>query len=292
MFAIERYHQAGSIEDAVQLLQDSPEARLLAGGTDVLVRLREGHTEYRHLIDIHHIQELQQITLQGDGTLMVGAGVTCSQLIHSELVQQHIPVLAQAADMLGGPQVRNAATLGGNICNGAPSAENASPLLVLNAQVHIVGSEGERSLPVEDFYQGPGRVDLAPGELVTGFSISQNDYSRTGGDFSKYAMRNAMDIATIGCSVVCRMDGAQIDDIRIAFTVAAPVPTRCRTAEAICKGAVPSGALLRDLAAVVHEDLSPRNSWRASQAFRKHIISTLVQRVAANAIHKAGGALV
>ena len=291
MFAIENYQQAHSIEDAVQLLNENPEARLLAGGTDVLVRLREGHKQFSHLIDIHHLEELQQITLQDNGTLTIGAGVTCTQLIKSELIQQHIPVLAQAADMLGGPQVRNAATLGGNICNGAPSAENASPLLVLNTQVHVLGSEGERILPVEKFYQGPGRVDLSSGELVTGFSIHHEDYSNTGGDFSKYAMRNAMDIATIGCSVVCRMDENRIDDIRIAFTVAAPVPTRCRMAENICKGAVPGAALLHDLAAVVHEDLKPRDSWRASKAFRQHIISMLVQRVAANAINKAGGKL-
>ena len=291
MFGIKTYHQASSVQEAVYMLSNNPESRPLAGGTDILVRLREGHSGYGHLVDIHHLKELQNIALLEDGTLSLGSGISCSDLINSELVQTHTPVLAQAADMLGGPQVRNAATLGGNICNGAPSAENASPLLALDAVVKIAGPDGERTVPIEQFYKGPGKVDLHLGELVTSFDIPEAGYKNTGGEFCKYAMRNAMDIATIGCSAVCRMDGDIIEDLRIAFTVAAPVPTRCRTAENVCEGHRPSKAMLRDFSALVHKDLNPRESWRASKDFRQHIISTLAKRVTKKAIIKAGGTL-
>ncbi len=289
MFAIEKYHKAATVQETVELLSQNPEARLLAGGTDVLVKLREGHEQFKQLIDIHDVQELQSIELLDDGTLSIGAGVSCTRLIRSEIVQAHIPVLAQAANMLGGPQVRNAATLGGNICNGAPSAENASPLVVLDAQVNIVGPNGSRLVPITEFYLRPGKVDLEQSEVVTDFRIAKESYENTGGEFCKYAMRNAMDIATIGCSVICRMDEDKIEDLRIAYTVAAPVPTRCRAAEEMCKGQAPSKALLNDLARVVHEDLKPRDSWRASKDFRVHVISTLAERVTEKAIIRAGG---
>ncbi|MCL6270489.1 xanthine dehydrogenase FAD-binding subunit XdhB [Sansalvadorimonas sp. 2012CJ34-2] len=289
MFAIEKYHKAATVQETVELLSQNSEAHLLAGGTDVLVKLREGHEQFKQLIDIHDVQELQSIEMLDDGTLSIGAGVSCTRLIRSEIVQAHIPVLAQAANMLGGPQVRNAATLGGNICNGAPSAENASPLVVLDAQVNIVGPNGSRLVPITEFYLRPGKVDLEQNEIVTDFRIAKESYENTGGEFCKYAMRNAMDIATIGCSVICRMDEDRIEDLHIAYTVAAPVPTRCRTAEEMCKGQVPSKALLNDLAKVVHEDLKPRDSWRASKDFRVHVISTLAERVTEKAIIRAGG---
>ncbi|VTR30839.1 Nicotinate dehydrogenase FAD-subunit [Serratia fonticola] len=122
------YYRATSIDDAVRQLRRDPQARLIAGGTDVLIQLHHINGKYRHLVDIHGLNELNGIKLLPDGTLRIGSGTTFSQIIDSPLVQRHIPILAEAAATIAGPQVRNMATLGGNICNGATSADSASPL--------------------------------------------------------------------------------------------------------------------------------------------------------------------
>ena len=144
MFDMESYHKASTVEEAIQLLSQNPKAIPLAGGTDVLVRLHQRNPDYRHVVDIHDVAELKEITQAADGTIAVGSGATFSQLMAEPIIKDNIAVLAQGAASVGGPQVRNMATVGGNICNGAPSADSAAPLLVLNATVVLLGPQGER----------------------------------------------------------------------------------------------------------------------------------------------------
>ncbi|MBT7892936.1 MAG: xanthine dehydrogenase FAD-binding subunit XdhB, partial [Deltaproteobacteria bacterium] len=231
MFDFESYHVADTPEDAVKLLIENPNSRLLAGGTDILVRLHEGDKAYRNLVDIHQIDQLKQIAMEADGTIVLGSGTCFNQVAGSEIVLKYIPVLAEGASSIGGPQVRNSATIGGNICNGAPSGDSAAPLLVLNAEVSLLGPKGIRRLPLEKFYLGPSRVDLKPAEIMTDIRIAPEQYQGLTAHFYKYAMRKAMDIATIGCAAACRLAEGKLLDFRLAFTVAGPTPLRCPKTE-------------------------------------------------------------
>lgn len=146
MFDIDSYHQADSVDEAIDLLSRNPKAIPIAGGTDVLVRLHQSNPDYRHLVDIHHVAELKKISLEPDGIIVVGSGATFTDVTESRIITENIPVLALGAGSVGGPQVRNQATVGGNICNGAPSADSAAPLLVLNAVVELKGPQGTRRM--------------------------------------------------------------------------------------------------------------------------------------------------
>ncbi len=288
MFNIETHIKAGSVQEAISLLMENPNARLIAGGTDVLIKLREGKPAFRHLVDIHGLAELNGIEKLPDNTLVIGSGTTFTQAIESDLIQTHIPILTDAAGSVGGPQIRNVATIGGNICNGVTSADSASPLFSLNALLSLQGPDGTRHLPIADFYKGPGRVDLGPGEILTAIRIRPEDYEQAFGYYYKYAMRNAMDIATIGCAVCLKTSGGTLTDYRLAFGVAGPVPIRCREAEKAVKGHPLTPALLEKIAATVVRDVNPRTSWRASKEFRLNIITELSKRATKEALMRAG----
>jgi len=289
MFQLNNYTKADSVSQAIELLKADTDARLIAGGTDVLIRLREGKKEFGRLVDIHDLEELKQLTIQDDGTLIIGSGVTFSMAMASDLIQKHIPILAEASGTVGGPQVRNVATIGGNVCNGVTSADSASSLFALNAILNLEGPDGKRQIPIADFYQGPGKVDLKHGEILTAFIIQPQNYQNCYGVYYKYAMRNAMDIATIGCAAICRVGNNQLEELRLAYGVAGPVPIRCHQTEAMVKGKTISDQLIRDIGVSVVNDVNPRTSWRASKEFRLQIISELARRVVRNTIEKAGG---
>jgi xanthine dehydrogenase FAD-binding subunit len=291
MFNFKSYSKAGSIKEAIRLLGQNPEARLIAGGTDVLVKLHKGKEDFDHLIDIHDIAELNFIRRNHDGDLVIGPMSCFTSVAESELIRKHIPVLSEAILTIGGPQVRNMATIGGNLCNGVPSADSATPLIALNAMVTIEGRDGTRQLPLEDFFLGPSRVALEHHEIMTAITVSRDNYAGYAGYFFKYAMRDAMDIATIGCSAVCKVEDEVLTDLRLAYGVAAPVPMRCKNTEDKIRGRKVSTQLLDDIAEAVADDVSPRTSWRAAKEFRLQIIATLARRVVRQAILNAGGTI-
>ncbi|MCF6265688.1 MAG: xanthine dehydrogenase FAD-binding subunit XdhB [Desulfuromusa sp.] len=288
MFNIEKYSKVKSVSEAVSLLEKNPRARLIAGGTDVLIRLREGEEDYTELIDIHDLAELMDIQKRENGDISMGAGVTFSQVMENAIIKESIPVIAQAAGTIGGPQVRNVATIGGNICNGAISADSAAALFVLDAVLEIERVNGARELPVREFYLGPGRVALEHGDVLKAIIVKQENYAGYGANYYKYAMRNAMDIATIGCAATCKLDGEVIEELKIAFTVAAPKPMRAQTAEDGARGKRVTDENIEKIAALVMEDLNPRDSWRASKNFRLQVIRILAKRVITAAIEDAG----
>jgi len=291
MFNIKSYSRAGSVQEAIGLLQENPEAHLIAGGTDVLVKMQKGKAQFDHLIDIHDIAELNFISENDDGDLAIGPLSCFTDVAESALIRKHIPVLSEAILTIGGPQVRNMATIGGNLCNGVPSADSATPLIALNATVTIEGPDGSRQMPLEDFFLGPSRVALAHHEIMTAIAVSRDNYAGYYGHFYKYAMRDAMDIATIGCSAVCKVENKVLTDLRLAYGVAAPVPIRCKDTEDKIRGRKLSTQLLNDIAEAVQDDVSPRTSWRAAQDFRLQIIATLAHRVVKQAILNAGGTI-
>ncbi len=289
MFNFKSYAKAGSVQEAIQLLEQNPAAHLIAGGTDMLVKLHKGKAQLDHLVDIHDIAELNYITQNDAGDIIIGPLACFTHVAESELICKHIPVLAEAVLTIGGPQVRNMATIGGNLCNGVPSADSATPLIALNATVTIDGGNGSRQMPLESFFLGPSQVAVKQHEILTAITITRDNYTGYFGHFHKYAMRDAMDISTIGCSAVCKIKDGILQDLRLAFGVAAPVPIRCKGTEDKVRGRKITSKLLDDIATAVPADVRPRTSWRAAKEFRLQIITTLAQRVVEQAVLKAGG---
>jgi xanthine dehydrogenase FAD-binding subunit len=291
MFPITEYKKAATIDEALDLLADDPALRPLAGGTDILIKLHKGKPGYDRLVDIHAVGELAGIHKTDDGDIDIGPGNVFSRVIDDPLIQKHVPVLATALATIGGPQVRNMGTIGGNLVNGVPSADSAPALLTLNAVLTLRSKTSERRLPVAEFFKAPGKVDLAPGELLTAITIPAAEYQGRHGHYIKYAMRDAMDIATIGCATVVKIDNAALSDLRLAFGVAAPVPIRCPVAEAAGRGQPLDGDLLDKITAALAQDVRPRDSWRAARDFRLHIIAELARRAIRRAVALAGGRL-
>ena len=293
MYDIKALYEAQSVGEAVSLRLEHPDAHIIAGGSDVLIKMREGKLAGCELISIYGIDALRGVTLEEDGTIRIGSLTSFSHITKSPIIQEHINVLGEAVDQVGGPQIRNIGTIGGNTCNGVTSADSASTLLAWDAIVELTGKDGVRRLPIRDFYIKAGVVDLHPDEIQTAILIPKEAYAGYQGHYIKYAMRNAMDIATTGCSVNVKLSGDKktLDDVRIAYGVAGPVPMRCPTAEALAKGKAVSAEVVEAFGQAVLEDINPRDSWRASKAFRQHIAVELAKRALQKSIELAGGAL-
>ncbi len=293
MYDMKALYQAKSVEDAVALRLAHPEAQIIAGGSDVLVQMREGRRAGVELISIYGLDELRGVRLEEDGTLRIGSLTTFSHITRNPLIQQYVNVLGEAVDQVGGPQIRNIGTIGGNTCNGVTSADSASTLFAYDAVVELTGPEGLRRLPIQDFYIGAGQVDIRPGEIQTAILISKESYIDTFGHYIKYAMRNAMDIATLGTSVNVRLsaDRKTVARARVAFGVAGPVPLRAETAEALAEGRPVTMELADEFSPAVKEVINPRDSWRAARDFRLHIAVESAKRAFIQSVRLAGGEL-
>ncbi|MFQ6866400.1 xanthine dehydrogenase subunit XdhB [Blautia sp.] len=291
MYDIENYYNAKTIKEAAALLKEHPDTRIISGGSDVLIKIREGKMAGTSLVCIRDIKELHGIKKMDSGDIYIGAGTTFSHITNDPVIQECIPVLGEAVDEVGGPQIRNIGTIGGNICNGAVSADSAPTLFSLNALLHIEDGESERTVPVRDFYLGPGRVDLKRGEILTHVIIPFKEYEGYHGNYIKYSMRRAMDIATLSCSVVSKVNQEKniLEDVRITFGVAAPVPFRCEKTEAAIKGMPVDEKLYEAVEEGVRQEISPRDSWRASREFRLQIGGEIARRALARTVELAGG---
>ena len=290
MYDLSALYEAVSVADAVALRMAHPEAQIIAGGTDVLVQMREGKRAGKALISIYGLNELRGVSMEADGTIRIGSLTSFSHITRDPIIQKHINVLGQAVDMVGGPQIRNAGTIGGNTCNGVTSADSASTLFAWDAMVELTGQE-KRVIPIRDFYIRAGQVDLKPDEIQTAILIPKTAYEGYHGHYIKYAMREAMDIATIGCSVNVKLseDKQTIEDARIAYGVTGPIPMRAPSAEVAAKGQPVSAETVKAFGEAVLQDINPRDSWRASKAFRQHIAVELAKRCLTQSILLAGG---
>jgi xanthine dehydrogenase FAD-binding subunit len=291
MYDFNTLYEAKSVEEALILKKEHPQALFLAGGSDILISIREGKLAGCDLISIYGLDELRGVCMEEDGTLLIRPLTSFTNITMNPLIKKHVPVLGEAVDQVGGPQIRNIGTIGGNICNGVTSADAASTLKAYDAILELTSLEGVRILPYADFNLKPGKVDLREGELLTGIRIKEESWKNTYGHYIKYSMRKAMDIATLGCSVNVRLteDKKNIDRLRVAFGVAAPTPIRAVTAEAKAQGHALDAELLTLVSEGSLSDVLPRTSWRASKEFRLHLVQELSQRATIVSIEKAGG---
>ena len=291
MFDMKELYEAQSLEDAVRLRVEHPEALIIAGGSDVLVQMREGKRAGAELISIFMIDALRGVRFDEDEAIRIGSLTSFSHIARDPIIQKHISVLGEAVGTVGGPQIRNIATIGGNTCNGVTSADSASTLHAWEAMVELTGPDGIRRIPIKEFYIKASTADIRPGEIQTAIIIPKESYENTCGCYLKYAMRNAMDIATLGCSVNVRLspDKKTFERVRIAFGVAGPVPMRALLAEAAANGMPVVMETAEVFSKTILKDINPRDSWRAAKALRQQIAVELAKRALIEADNRRGG---
>ena len=292
MFDIRFLYETKDVKDAIKKLSENPNSEIISGGTDVLIRVREGKDAGMGLVSIHNVSELKGIKLENDGSIVIGAGTTFYDVTNNEIIRKNILSLAEAADTVGGPQIRQVATIGGNICNGATSADTASTLVALDADIVLEGPKGERIVNIKDFYTGPGKTVRDRCEICKCFRIKKENYENYYGYYFKYGKRKSLEIATLGCSVLVKLNSAKdsIENVKIAYGVASPTPSRAKSAEDFAKGKrVDDKSLLDTFAEKALSDMKPRDSWRASKEFREQLIKEMAKRSLVNSIRRAGG---
>ena len=291
MYDIGKFYQAADVEDAVRALVKDPEAVVISGGSDVLIKIREGKLAGCSLVSIHGIKELEGIGMEEDGTIVIGPATTFSHIANNDMIQKHIPMLGDAVDMAGGPQLRNIGTIGGNVCNGVTSADSASSLCCLDAVLVLKGPDSVREVPISQWYTGPGRTVRNHDEELTAIRIKKENYQGYGGHYIKYGKRSAMEIATLGCAVSVKLteDKRHIQDLRLGYGVAAPTPIRCHKTEEAVKGMETGEALAQAVGKSALEEVNPRSSWRASREFRLQLVEELGRRAVKQAVINAGG---
>ncbi|MEG1746840.1 MAG: xanthine dehydrogenase FAD-binding subunit XdhB [Oscillospiraceae bacterium] len=289
MYDIEKTYQATSIEDAIAALKSDPEAVVIAGGTDVLIKIREGKLAGCRLVSLHDIPELAGISMAANGDIEIGPGTTFRHITYNDLIRKHVPVLGEAVDWAGGPQLRAVATIGGNVSNGITSADSASTLMALDAVLRVQGPDGVREIPISEWYLGVGKVAMKHEEILVKVIIPKSHYEGWSGHYIKYAQRNAMDIATLGvsCMVKLSADKKVAEEVHLAFGVAGPVPMRSSGAEQAVAG-LPIGEAIAKIGAAALADVNPRTSWRASKEFRIQLVDELSGRALTEAAKKGG----
>ncbi|GHV95244.1 xanthine dehydrogenase FAD-binding subunit XdhB [Spirochaetia bacterium] len=290
MYDIEELFEAENAVHAVELLREHPEARIIAGGSDVLIEIRDGKLAGCTLVSIQKCDELRGVSIDDTGAIRIGPLTSFSHITANPVIQKLIPVLGEAVDTIGGPQLRNIGTIGGNVCNGVTSADSASTLTAWEAVMEYLGPNGTRLLPIKEHYISAGKTALAPGEMLTAILIPKESYENCFGNYIKYAMRNALDIATLGCSANVRLskDKKTIERLRLAYGVAGPVPMRAPSAEQTAAGKAANAETIAAAAKAALGDLNPRTSWRASKEFRLQLAEELAKRTITESLKRAG----
>jgi carbon-monoxide dehydrogenase medium subunit len=284
------YHAPTSLNEAISLLQEHGEAaRPLAGGTDLVVQMKENATKFAapsHIVSLLRVSELGGIEYSETEGLRIGAGVTMAKVAESQVIRERYAAIAEGAALVGSIQTMNMATVGGNLCNAAPSADIAPPLLAFEAEAVIVGPSGQRSLPLEEFFLGPGKTALPPGELLAEVRVPV-PANGTGSAYDRHTPRKQMDIAVVGVGVVLTLAGEQIERARVALGAVAPTPVRAREAEGALEGRAPSDEVFARAAEIAATACSPIADVRGSAEFRRHIVRVMTERMLREALNRA-----
>ncbi|MCH7952440.1 MAG: xanthine dehydrogenase family protein subunit M [Chloroflexi bacterium] len=286
------YKAPETIDEAVSLLKEAGgSARPLAGGTDLVVQLKERATRFPYpatIVSLDRVSELRGIDFSETDGLRIGAGATMTDVATHPAVRERYAALAEGAGVVGSLQTMNMATIGGNVCNAAPSADTAPPLLVYEAEAVIVGPNGRRTLPIAEFFRGPGETALASDELLAELRLPLPP-SGTGAAFQRNTPRKQMDIAVVGVAVALTLSGDTIERARVALGAVAPTPLRATAAEAALQGQTANEETFAKAAAAAVQDSSPISDLRASAEFRRHLVKVMTARLLAEAANRAKG---
>jgi len=271
------YHRPLTIEEAVALLaRFGEDAKPMAGGTDLLIQMKNRWASPRHVIALKWIPGLDGIA---DGErVRIGALATHSRIKESPLIRGRFPILIDALSRLGSQQIRNIATIGGNLCNAAPSADTAPALLALDARAVLVSPKGKREMGLESFFLAPGKTALNPDEILESILLPRPPPLSCGA-YIKHMRRAALDLPIIGVATQCTLsrDSKKIEDIRIGLGVCAPIPIRAKAAEAFLRGKPVEEEILDQGGTIAMREAKPRDTWRGSASYRSEMIRVLVQ---------------
>ena len=272
------------LAEACRLKADG--AKVVAGGTDVFVNMHGGKDHSAKVVDVKNIPELQGHSFDPETGLDLGALTTHRDIELWDVIKQHYRAMFEGCSRVGSVQIRTRGTLGGNICNGAPSADSIGPMLVHDAAVVVAGPNGERTAPLKDFYLGLKKLDMQEDELLKRILIPAPK-AHSGSFYIKYTRRNAMDLALLGVSAYVELDGDVLKTVRIALTTAAPTPIRAERTEALLNGQTITEELLAAAGKTVMEESHPRSSWRSSAEFRLTLLEELTIQALQQAIARA-----
>ena len=277
-----QYHQPETVGEAVKLLEAHPDAKPIAGGTDLVPKMKQRLLEPRHLVNLKRIRELQGVEDRG-GEVHIGAATKLRAVERSETVQRRLPLLYSCVRSIGSVQIRNMGTLGGNVCNASPAADGALGLVALDATVQVAGPGGTRTVKAGDFFAGPGKTVLGRGELVTGFTVPVPGPD-VGTCFISVG-RTALDISTISIAVALRMKGGAVQEARVALGSVAPTPLRLPEVENWLKGRELDEATVREAAGMVSGGIKPITDIRGTAEYRREA----ARGMAMEALTRAGG---
>jgi aerobic carbon-monoxide dehydrogenase medium subunit len=261
-----QYHQPETVEAATKLLGTLPNCKILVGGTDLVPKMKQRLLEPEHVVNLKKIPELVGIK-ETDAGVWIGAATKLRNIEESEIVQSKIPLQYLATKTIGSVQIRNMGTLGGNVCNASPAADGALGLVTQDATVHIAGSKGRRTVPITEFFTGPGATALGKDELVTGFTVPYMEKD-TGYHFISIG-RTALDISTISLAVTITKKDGKVAKVTVALGSVAPTPLRLPEVEAYLKGKTLTDDIITEAANMVSTGIKPITDIRASAEYRK-----------------------
>jgi aerobic carbon-monoxide dehydrogenase medium subunit len=278
------FYQPATLAEASRLLKDNgPGGRFLAGGTDLVIALKEKGLLPKYLVDLKRVPGLTGIRESSDGGITIGALTTMREIEISSLITKKFPFLAQSAAEVGSIQIRNRATIGGNMANATPSADTAPPLIALNATAKIVGANGERTVPLEEFFKGPGQTVMSAEEVLSEINIPKTHPGLVG-EYIKFSPREMMDLAYVGIAVAYHLgDDDRCDGVRIVLGAVAPTPIRAKRAETALEGQNLTETLAEKVGQIAAEEAKPISDVRSSADYRRAMVGAMTTRAILNA---------
>ncbi|MBW2029737.1 MAG: xanthine dehydrogenase family protein subunit M [Deltaproteobacteria bacterium] len=284
------YFEPSSVREALEVLRaHRGQCSLIAGGTDLLVSMKKRERVPAHLVNLKGIDELKGIHYDDNKGLRIGSLATLVEIADERVVEEACPMLKDAAEVMAAPQIRSLGTIGGNLCSASPSADTAPPLIASGASVRIIGPQGERELPVEEFFRGPGESVLEDTEILSHIFIPAPP-GNSGTAYLKLMRRGAMDLAIVGVAVYLER-GGETDLCKracIALGAVAPTPMRALRAEEVLRDKKIDKALTREAGRIASEESRPIDDVRASEAYRRSMVEVLTQRAIMKALDRIG----
>lgn len=279
------FFQPVSLREASMLMKEKGSGgRFLAGGTDLVIAIKEKGLKPKYIVDLKRIPALSGIREEPDGTIMIGALTAMREIETSPLICKRFPFLARSAAEVGSIQIRNRATIGGNMANATPSADVAPSLLVLDAKAKIAGTDGERVIELEKFFRGPGQTTMSPEEILIGIALPPS-HPRLSGEYIKFSPREMMDLAYVGVAVALVLGEKErrCEEIRIALGAVSPTPMRARVAESILKNQILTEEIVEKASEEAARESKPISDVRSSAEYRREMVRAMTKRALLNA---------
>jgi CO/xanthine dehydrogenase FAD-binding subunit len=281
-------HTPHALAEVLQLLDRyGPAARVIAGGTDLMPKLRNGRLSPAHLVSLNRVAELAGIEETEDGGLVIGGATRIFDVQRHPVVRERFPALHHACSVMATVQIRNMGTVAGNLANGSPCADTSGPLLAYDATLEVLRWGGRREVPVRGFHRGPASVDLRPDEIIAAIHLPPPP-APSGSAYERLSARSRVDMAAAGVAalVALNMEG-RIAEARIGLSAVSPTPMRCPEAESLLRGEVPDAPLLERAGRAAAAESRPIDDVRATAAYRRHVVGVMAERVLAACVARA-----